>query len=236
MGAIADMIRAGVDPDLVERVAMEMLEATRLGLPVRSSAAIRQQRYRDRLKAGEGVTNVTRDVTRDAEPPSPPPPKNTNQTPSTPTPKQPRRAKARTGIAEDAQPTERQRAFARKLGLSADVFREEWRKFRTHHIANGSLMASWDAAWEKWCGNIGKYGARSPPKNTRPTIADRYANLINDEPDHDEPTHDGPTIDGSYSASGDDPRGRYAPAQPLEPLGTDPGWPLAATGYAGNHN
>lgn len=218
---------------------MEMLEAARPGLPARSSAAIRQQRYRDRKNAArDGVTSVTRDVTRDAAPPSPPPPKNTNQTPSTPSPKPTRRAKARTRIVDDAQPTERQRAYVRKLGLSADVFREEWRKFRTHHIANGSLMADWDAAWEKWCGNIGRYGPRSPPRSSRPTIADRYANLINDEPDadHEQPSYDGPTIDGTIAAIGYDPPGRYEASRASEPLGAEPGWPLAATGYTRAHN
>lgn len=80
---------------------------------------------------------------------------------------------------------------------------------------------------------------RPPPTgNRRPTIADRYANLINDEPesDHEQPSYDGPTIDGSIAAIGHDAGGRYEASRASEPLGAEPGWPLAATGYTRAHN
>lgn len=79
---------------------------------------------------------------------------------------------------------------------------------------------------------------RPPPQGIgrRPTIADRYANLINDEPDHDEPSHDGPTIEGSIAAIGYDASGRHEASRAPEPLGAEPGWPLAATGYSRAHN
>ena len=183
-------------------------------------------------------TELPRNSKEGAETPlSPPPPKNTNQTPSTPNPET-KRAKRRTAMTADQQPSKSDGQAGIDEGLSRDEFRAEWQAFRDFHISKGNVMADWSAAWRTWLRNRKRFGKppRSPPKSSRPTIADRYANLINDEPDHDEPTHDGPTIDGSCAASGDDPRGRYATAQPLEPLGAEPGWPLAATGYAGNHN
>lgn len=79
------------------------------------------------------------------------------------------RSKARTAIAENTQPDDRQKADATEAGLSEIVFREQWRAFRDHHLANGSLMADWPAAWRKWLGNMAKFqgyrGAPSvPPK------------------------------------------------------------------------
>lgn len=45
MGVIADMIRAGIDADMVERVALEMVETARHGLPARTSRQERNARY-----------------------------------------------------------------------------------------------------------------------------------------------------------------------------------------------
>lgn len=75
----------------------------------------------------------------------------------------PDRKKAKTRIAEDAQPTAKDVATSAEYGLSEAVFRTEWRKFRAHHVAAGSLMANWSAAWEKWCGNMSAYQPRAGP-------------------------------------------------------------------------
>lgn len=69
----------------------------------------------------------------------------------------PKRAKPRTSMAEDRQPDERDRVAATEAGLTDEQFRAEWRSFRNHHIAKGSLMADWSAAWRTWLGNYGKF-------------------------------------------------------------------------------
>ncbi len=81
-------------------------------------------------------------------------------------PRKAKRAKPRTQIDENAQPSDRDREAAADVGLSADQFRVEWRKFRDHHRAKGSLMADWGAAWRKWIGNIPEFqraNARAGP-------------------------------------------------------------------------
>lgn len=75
------------------------------------------------------------------------------------------RKKPRTQIVEDAQPTPKDTEVAKSYDLSDSLFRTEWKKFRAHHVACGSLMANWGAAWEKWCGNIAGYQPRAGPTN-----------------------------------------------------------------------
>lgn len=75
--------------------------------------------------------------------------------------RKPKRAKVKTQIDEDAQPSERDRAAADEAGLTAEMFRTEWRKFRDHHRAEGSLKLDWAAAWRYWLGNVQKYQPRA---------------------------------------------------------------------------
>ena len=76
-----------------------------------------------------------------------------------PTPKRSavRKVKARTSLASDAQPNEADRASALAAGLYNGHFREQWQRFRDHHLAKGSLMADWSAAWRTWLGNMRRY-------------------------------------------------------------------------------
>ncbi len=89
-------------------------------------------------------------------------------------PAKPTRAKVRSQIAEDAQPDERQRADAAEAGLTGDPFRTEWRKFRDHHRAKGSLMADWQAAWRTWLGNLRGFQPRAGPPVTTPPKRNAY--------------------------------------------------------------
>lgn len=69
----------------------------------------------------------------------------------------PKRARPRVPIPSDAQPTEVDRQAAAEAGLPPEMFRAEWRKFRDHHLAKGTLMADWAAAWRTWLGNIAQF-------------------------------------------------------------------------------
>jgi uncharacterized protein YdaU (DUF1376 family) len=91
-------------------------------------------------------------------------------------PRKARRAKARTQIEENAQPDEKDRVVAAEHGLSAEQFRTEWRKFRDHHLAAGSLFADWHAAWRKWCGNIPQF--RRPPVRAGPPQREEKRNTV----------------------------------------------------------
>lgn len=67
MSVIADMIRAGIDPDIIARVAEEIAEARLIGAASstasRSANAERQARFRARKKDAESVTNNVTSVT-----------------------------------------------------------------------------------------------------------------------------------------------------------------------------
>lgn len=95
-------------------------------------------------------------------------------------PRKASRAKPRTQIAEDAQPSEKDRAAAAEAGLSAEQFRTEWRRFRDHHRAKGSLMADWSAAWRTWLGNIAEFQRqpRASPGYSHPKGMDKIVEYI----------------------------------------------------------
>lgn len=82
---------------------------------------------------------------------------------SEPAPRKAKRARAKTSITEDFQPDEKHRTIAAEYGLSNELFRTEWRKFRNHHVAEGSTFSDWHAAWRKWCDRIAEF----QPKNAR---------------------------------------------------------------------
>lgn len=165
MGVIADMIRAGVDPELVERVHQEMIAAARPVVDLQAERRRAADRERKRLrKSAESAESA------DVKEIPPTPPKenkpslregniNISRT----------REKRRSAIAEDAQPTPKDRDAATAAGLSEGEFRSQWAKFRDHHRAKGSLMADWPAAWRTWLGNIGQFQpARAGPPRQAP--------------------------------------------------------------------
>lgn len=74
-----------------------------------------------------------------------------------PAPRKASRAKPRSQILEDAQPTPKDISAAEEAGLNSAAFREQWAKFRNYHRAKGSLMADWQAAWRTWLGNVSEF-------------------------------------------------------------------------------
>lgn len=69
MGVIADMIRAGIDPEIIERVHDELVEASRTQQPVKTARQERNARYyearKERLKASESVLVETLKTNQD---------------------------------------------------------------------------------------------------------------------------------------------------------------------------
>lgn len=67
-------------------------------------------------------------------------------------------SKQRSIISETWEPDEAGRTFAAGLGIDPAI---ETESFRDYHLANGSLMLSWAAAWRTWCRNQVKWGRAS---------------------------------------------------------------------------
>lgn len=68
----------------------------------------------------------------------------------------PKKAKPRTAFPEDFEPNEAGVAAAIGLSVTGELV-----AFRNHHLAKGSLMADWQAAWRTWCGNARKFAKPS---------------------------------------------------------------------------
>lgn len=71
----------------------------------------------------------------------------------------PKKDKSRSSIPADWVPDQAGRSFAEARGVTP----AELPRFRDHHLAKGSLMADWDAAWRTWCMNAVKFGQPSLP-------------------------------------------------------------------------
>jgi hypothetical protein len=69
---------------------------------------------------------------------------------------EPRKAAKRRGaFPHDFQPNEAGLAAAQKAGVNVA---RELEAFRDHHVAKGSVMADWQAAWRTWVGNAVRFG------------------------------------------------------------------------------
>lgn len=76
-------------------------------------------------------------------------------------------AAKRSQITEGWTPGPREREFAEGLGVDHETQAEAFRDF---HLARGSLMADWSAAWRTWCRNEVKFG-RAPGQRILPLMA-----------------------------------------------------------------
>ncbi|NEV75518.1 hypothetical protein DYI24_00280 [Rhodopseudomonas sp. BR0C11] len=74
--------------------------------------------------------------------------------------RKPKRARPRTAIPDDWQPSEADWKYARSMGYSDREIPFQAERFRNHHVSRGNLMADWPAAWKTWIGN--GFGPRSP--------------------------------------------------------------------------
>ncbi len=68
-----------------------------------------------------------------------------------------REPKRRASLPDDFTLTPERRQSALKRYADADVD-SMFEQFRAHHVAHGSVMKSWDAAWTTWLGNAAKFG------------------------------------------------------------------------------
>lgn len=53
--------------------------------------------------------------------------------------------------------TDALRDYAASKGMPRNVVDREFDRFRNHHTAHGSVMASWPAAWRTWVGNFPQF-------------------------------------------------------------------------------
>lgn len=131
----------------------------------------------------------------------------------------PQRARApETEIETDAQPAERDIAFALKKGLSQSAIPAEWEHFVAHHRSRGTRFRDWRAAWQKWV--MSPYRrARPPPAQTIRNGAFAHAAKIQRELDERDHPND---LDATPGAT--QPKGRQHCSSSDECTGGDSGY------------
>ena len=64
-----------------------------------------------------------------------------------------RKVRRRSMIAADFTLTDAEHIYAVDHGWTHSFIEAQLEKFKNHHMAKGSTMADWSAAWRKWVGN-----------------------------------------------------------------------------------
>lgn len=152
---LTDLLTAGLQPELVARVANACAASYALGLidgqPQRSAGAVRQARYRERhsvTDASQSVTNRNEASQRDNSlSPTPPIPKSINKNLSM-------RGKRGTRIPDDWRLTDEHLAAAKAEGLTDLDIQREAARFSDYWKAKSGSSAvklDWMATWRNWC-------------------------------------------------------------------------------------
>jgi hypothetical protein len=163
---------------LVARAAVEMTGA----LTKKSSGALRQQRYRERNKASqsvtqsadESVTNRNEGVTRDAQLEASQTVTNRNEVTlcdsaslSKKEKKESKKRERGSQIADGWKPDDARWAEAiDRLGSVARA-EAELRKFTNHALSKGRVCKNWNAAWANWVDRALEWGSGNGNSNLR---------------------------------------------------------------------
>lgn len=180
---IADMVRAGVDPDLIGRTAQALAEREPVAMPdeqaERRRAKDRERKQAKRLRNSAESADIA-ELTPSSSLSSPTPPANPSPSPTTHKENPPigGQKKASRLPADWALP-EDWRADALKAGLPADLIDREAEKIRDWSVnsAKGAKV-DWRAAWRNWCREAAdrqKLARGSPPK--QPTLSAAFGQL-----------------------------------------------------------
>jgi len=176
---IAALIAGGMDTaeaaGLVARAAVEMTGA----LTKKSAGASRQQRYRERNKASQSVTqehqssvtNRNESVTSLRPSEASPTVTKRNESVTSDAPslskeekkeviKEKRESRA-TQLPDDWRPSPKHWDEAVAILGSSDRSELELRKFKLHAADKGRLAKNWNAAWVKWALQAVEYGVRN---------------------------------------------------------------------------
>lgn len=77
--------------------------------------------------------------------------------------------KRRCTIPPEFPLTDRLKKYATDRGVAATYVATLFDNFKNYHLAKGTVMLDWDAAWRTWVGNESRFnGHRSPPNRPAP--------------------------------------------------------------------
>lgn len=152
---IADLVRAGVDPDLVARVANALTEVALSAIPRNSadvSAERRRAKDRERKRFVRGNPQTSAE-SADA-------PLNTK--------KEEKKDRKRTGerLSADWKPSEVDLEFATTKGMTrqrADLEAEKFRNYWTAKSGHAATKLDWSATWRNWVLSAIERAGTPPP-------------------------------------------------------------------------
>lgn len=170
---IADLVRAGVDPELIGRVAATIAKAGEAVQPTRSAGAERTARWR--AKRHGDVTSVTCDVEPSPlVPPFPPAPPIPPIIP--PSTKQSRA----TALPDDWEPDAKTWVLADELGFTAQEVWDQLDRMRdwAKNAGGGKGRKSdWNAAFRNWIKRAADDRRNKPQAPRRNNLQDSFAIL-----------------------------------------------------------
>lgn len=172
---IADLARAGLDPELLQRVVMELARAS----AEREAIEARRQNDRERQARRRHVTSrevtgrhaTSQDIAADEaetsfskfeeSPPSPP------KGGSVPQGTRPRKARNR-ALPTDWQPGERSDRVRAELGRSTEWMNSTATDMRVWAESKGEVRSDWDATHDGWMRREAKRECERPPDSRAP--------------------------------------------------------------------
>ena len=190
---VARMVDAGMDATEAMQIVAEVFAAGAANVAARSSNAARQQRYRDRKKAAETVTNRNETVTERNAPNDPQTVTNRNVVTESNAgslskrvidnkKEEGKRERRATQIDDGWRPDDRRWAEARRALGDDDKVERELRKFTNHALANGRKAKNWGAAWDNWVDRAVEWAPKNqPPPAGRPMTVHQQRQLESKE-------------------------------------------------------
>ncbi len=169
---ISDMIRAGVDPDLVARVSNALIACTHsTGIPVDSAAEKRRAWDRERKRNAKAIPPDSTGIPQNSE----------NASISKDLKKRERQNSRGTRIPADWTLTDGERTFAKAEGFSDWEIQREVQKFRDYWAAcagSKGVKLDWPATWRQWIRSGADRAGKKPAPTSHapgPTTSGFYA-------------------------------------------------------------
>ena len=176
---VAAMIKAGANTEVIALVSEYVAASEAKSERARSANAVRQARFRERVKVGNNVTsnaenNVTVTLVSPQENKSTPLPNSSLRSelinpPLSPPPKSRRGKTGKTIIPDDWSPSPVLTMLGVTLGLTEAQIATEAEKMRDWSKANNSAKADWDATFRSWLRTASeRRQSHGPPRHAAP--------------------------------------------------------------------
>lgn len=162
---IADMIREGVDPDMIGRVAQAMADLSAASnvddQAERRRAADRERKARLR-KSAESAESAD-PLPKVSEVPHTPP-----NLPNPSPPKTPLKGvkKVPATVPDNWEVSEAGLEYATDKGMDLNTVVEQQNRFKDHSRSKGTKYLDFEAAWRTWVRNWQEWKARPPPSQS----------------------------------------------------------------------